>query len=57
MKASTLKLIGYVVLLLVILNLILFAFVVTNWIVFWIVIAIAFIFVKWGLPKLKEKVK
>ncbi|MBT4539731.1 hypothetical protein HOC32_05575 [Candidatus Woesearchaeota archaeon] len=57
MKASTLKLIGYIVLLLVILNLILFAFVVTNWIVFWIVIAIAFIFVKWGLPKLKEKVK
>lgn len=57
MKPTTFKFIGYAILTIVILNLILFAFVVTNWIVFWAVLAVAFVLVKWGIPKLRKRVK
>ena len=54
MDAKKIKLIGYLVLFILILNLVFFAFVMINWVVFWSVLILAFIFVKWGLPKLKE---
>tara|TARA_Y100000310_G_C20058729_1_gene523961 strand:- start:352 stop:516 length:165 start_codon:yes stop_codon:yes gene_type:complete len=54
MNQKNLKLIGYFVALILILNIVLFAFVVTNWIVFWTVLAAGFVFVKWVLPKLKD---
>jgi len=50
-----LKLIGYLVLLILILNLVLFAFVIINWIVFWAIIILGAIFAWKILPWLKEK--
>lgn len=54
MQEKTIKIIGLAVLVVVVLNLILFAFVVTNWLVFWLVLAFAFFFVKWVLPRMKK---
>ncbi|MDP3640446.1 MAG: hypothetical protein Q8R53_04590 [Nanoarchaeota archaeon] len=53
MQEKTVKIIGLAVLLVVVLNLILFAFVLINWIIFWGVLAAAFFFVKWVLPRMK----
>lgn len=50
-----LKLVGYFVLAVMILNLILFAFGVINWIAFWGIIIVGAIFVYKVLPWLKEK--
>ena len=55
MQEKTIKIVGLAVLVVVILNLILFAFVVTNWLVFWLVLAFAFFFVKWVLPRMKRR--
>ena len=54
-KEVRLKLVGGFVLVIVVLNLILFAFRVIDWIVFLIILASGFLFVKKGLPWLKEK--
>ena len=54
MKPSMVKMIGMVILVVVLLNLILFAFVITNWIVFWAILAAAFFFVKWVLPRMRK---
>jgi hypothetical protein len=50
-----LKLIGYVILTILIANLILFALQMINWITFWGVIILGFLFVWKVLPILKEK--
>lgn len=54
MQEKTIKIAGLIVLLIVVVNLILFAFVITNWIIFWLVLAAAFFFVKWVLPRMKR---
>jgi len=54
MNPKQIKILGTVVLIILVLNLILFAFVITNWIVFWLVLILGFIFVKLVLPKLKK---
>ncbi|HLC97541.1 MAG TPA: hypothetical protein VJC21_02055 [Candidatus Nanoarchaeia archaeon] len=53
MQEKTVKIIGLAVLLAVVLNLALFAFVITNWLVFWGILAAAFFFVKWMLPRIR----
>ena len=53
-KPQKLKLWGYFILLILILNLVMFAFTIINWIVFWGVIIIGAIFVYKVLPKLKK---
>lgn len=55
MNPLQLKLIGYFVLLILILNLVLFAFTFTNWIIFWAVLLLGFIFVWKILPWVKMK--
>jgi hypothetical protein len=52
--AQQIKIIGYFAIAIVILNLVLFAFTVIKWPVFLTVLALAYIFVKFGLPKLKK---
>ena len=54
MKPAHLKLIGYAVLVVLILNIVLFAFVMINWVVFWTIIAVCAVFVYKVLPKLKK---
>jgi hypothetical protein len=54
-KEQKLKLIGYVAVGIVLLNILLFALTVYSWVVFLVILALGYIFVKWGLPKLKEK--
>ena len=56
MKSSTLKMIGIVLVIVLILNVFLFAFRVINWIVFWIIIALGAVFVYFILPKLKKNI-
>jgi len=53
-KEQWLKLVGYFVLVMMILNLVLFAFRVTNVVVFWAIIIIGALFVWKGLPWLKK---
>ncbi|MBU1111987.1 MAG: hypothetical protein ABH849_03480 [Nanoarchaeota archaeon] len=54
-KETTLKIIGVAVATILILNLVFFAFLITNWIAFWAILVVCFIFVWKGLPLLKEK--
>lgn len=54
-KEVRLKLVGGFVLVIMVLNLILFAFRVIDWIVFLIILALGFLFAKKVLPWLKEK--
>ena len=56
-KQQKLKMIGYLVLGILVLNLILFAFLIINWMVFWGTIVIGALFVWKGLPILREKIK
>jgi hypothetical protein len=49
------KFTGYFVLIILILNLVLFAMRIINWIVFWAVIGLGALFVYKGLPILKSK--
>tara|TARA_Y100000310_G_C20345872_1_gene651991 strand:- start:433 stop:609 length:177 start_codon:yes stop_codon:yes gene_type:complete len=56
-KQQKLKLTGYFILTLLMLNLILYAMRLINWIVFWGVILIGFVFVKQGLPWLKKRIE
>ena len=53
-KKQRLKLIGYAILVILILNLLLFAFRLVNWIFFWGVIIFGAIFVYKILPKLRK---
>ncbi len=53
-KQNKLKLVGYFVVAILILNLLLFAFGIVNWMVLWGVIAIGAIFVWKVLPWLKK---
>jgi hypothetical protein len=52
-KPKQLKLIGYFVLVILVLNIVLFAFTIINWLTFWIIIALGAIFIKFVLPKMK----
>lgn len=54
MRGRSLKLIGYVVLGVMLLNLVLFALRIINWMVFWGVIILGALFVYFGLPRLKK---
>jgi hypothetical protein len=54
MNPKQLKFIGLIAGIIAIANLVLFAFVQTNWIVFWGVLLVLFAFLKWGLPRLKS---
>ncbi len=56
-KKQKLKIIGYFVLIILILNLVVFGIGWINWMVFWGVIALGALFVYKGLPKLKEILK
>jgi hypothetical protein len=56
-KEQKLKLIGYFVLIILIINLIVFGMGLINWMVFWGIIALGALFVYKGLPKLKEIIK
>lgn len=56
-KEEKLKLLGYVLVLVVVLNLVLFAFRVIDWKVFLVVLGLGFIFSKWGLGWLRERIK
>ncbi|HLD73245.1 MAG TPA: hypothetical protein VJA23_06720 [Candidatus Nanoarchaeia archaeon] len=51
---NSLKIIGYFILFILILNLILFAFRIIGWIVFWLVILSGALFVYVLLPRLKK---
>lgn len=53
-RTKALKLVGYVLTLILILNIALFAFRVIDWIVFWGVIIAGALFVYMILPKLKK---
>lgn len=53
-KEVKLKIVGFFVLAIMVLNLILFAFRIIDWIVFLAVLALGFLFVKKGLPWLKN---
>ncbi len=55
-KTQKLKLTGYFVITILIVNMVLYAMRLINWIVFWGVVAIGFIIVKKGLPWLKKKI-
>ena len=50
-----LKLIGYLVLIVLIANMLLYAFQLVSWIFFWGIIVLGAIFIYKILPKLKEK--
>ena len=56
-QKQKLKFLGYFVLIILILNMILFALQIINWMVFWGIIALGALFVYKGLPKLKEIIK
>jgi len=53
-RKQQLKWIGYIVLIILILNMILFALGIVNWIVFWGIIIAGAIFVYKVLPRMKE---
>ena len=53
MQQKQIKIIGIIAVLIVILNLFLFSFTVISWQFFLVVLLLAFIFVKWGLPRIK----
>ena len=55
MKPKDLKVVGIFAIVIVVLNIFLFAFTVISSTIFWAVIVIAAIFVYFVLPKLKEK--
>lgn len=54
MNSKQLKVLGYVVIGLMVLNLVLFAFTVINWVMFLVILALGYVFVKWGLPRLRK---
>jgi len=54
MKQKQLKILGYVILIIMVANLLLFAFQVVNQIVFWIIIVLGAIFAYWVLPRIKK---
>ena len=54
MNKKKLKITGYFVLAILLLNIILFAFTIIHWMVFWTVIVLGAIFVYKVLPKLKK---
>ena len=54
MQEKQIRIIGIIAVVIVILNLVLFSFTVISWQVFAIVLLAAFIFVKWGLPRIKS---
>lgn len=54
MDPKNLKILGYVVLGIMLLNMFLYALRKINGIVFWVVIAAGASFVYWGLPRLRE---
>ena len=54
MQEKQIKIIGIIAVIIVVLNLFLFSFTVISWQVFLVILLLAFIFVKWGLPKLKN---
>lgn len=54
MNKKQIKLIGIAGVVVLILNLVLFAFTFTNWIIFWIVLIIVAVFNYKILPKLKD---
>ena len=56
-KAQKLKLIGYVVLVILVANMILFAMQLVSALMFWVVIALGALFVWKGLPLLRERMK
>ena len=56
-KAQKLKAIGYVVLVILVLNMILFAMQLVSTLMFWIVIALGTLFVWKGLPLIRERMK
>ena len=53
---NKLKILGYILVVILILNVFLFAFRIINWIVFWIIIALGAVFVYFILPKLKKNI-
>ncbi|MBI4151508.1 hypothetical protein HY496_00940 [Candidatus Woesearchaeota archaeon] len=53
MNPTTLKVIGYAVMIILVLNLLLFAFRVISGLVFWIVIICGAVFVYFVLPKMR----
>ena len=55
-KKQKLKLTAYFMSTLLVLNLVLYAMRLINWIVLWGVILIGFVFVKKGLPWLKKRI-
>ncbi|HIJ12039.1 TPA: hypothetical protein HA278_08335 [Candidatus Woesearchaeota archaeon] len=55
MKPKDLKIVGIVAIIIVVLNIFLFAFTVISSAIFWSVIVVAAVFVYFVLPKLKEK--
>lgn len=50
-----LKLLGYVFVFILILNVVLFAFTVTNWIVFWSVLGVGILLVYVVIPRMKKR--
>jgi len=50
-----LKVIGYVALGIMLLNILFFSLTLYSWLVFLIVLAVGYLFVKFGLPRIKEK--
>ena len=56
-KPQKLKAIGYVVLVILIANMILFAMQLVSTLMFWIVIALGALFVWKGLPMIRERIK
>tara|TARA_Y100000310_G_scaffold181692_1_gene181699 strand:+ start:148 stop:312 length:165 start_codon:yes stop_codon:yes gene_type:complete len=54
MQQKQIKIVGIVAVIIVLLNLVLFSFTVISWQVFLVVLVFGYVFVKWGLPKLKN---
>ncbi len=55
MTPRQLKIIGYFFLLILILNLLLFALRIISGSIFWVVIVVGAVFVYWVLPRMKKK--
>ncbi len=55
MNSQTLKVLGYVVVFILILNLLLFALRIISGSIFWAVIVVGAVFVYWVLPRMKKK--
>lgn len=53
-KEKTIKRVGLLVLAILLLNLILFAIGIINDLIFWGIIILGFLFVKFGLPRMKK---